>query len=198
MFNEINYASFFTINITDSCSIQNIIASNRIFRASLLAKCYFSITRYVEYESIYKKRKSSKSGEQELIKKIQKAISENSIKVCDITIDDLNDRLIADNRKRLGMGEISSIAFAKRTGLGFLTDDKPAKKFALKSLEASKVQSSIHLVGWLFYFRHLVDTDIDLIIREHTYHNRHFGEHYRKAYEKAMQYRLTSPPRSET
>ncbi|HWV66724.1 hypothetical protein, partial [Chitinophaga sp.] len=86
---------------------------------------------------------------------------------CDITIDDLQEIEILQNRKNLGKGELSSIVFAKKTRQAFLTDDKKARVLAQKVLGNEFVQTTPHLVGFCFYKRYLVDSDFNLLIAEH-------------------------------
>jgi len=86
---------------------------------------------------------------------------------CDISIDDLQEIEILNNRKRLGKGELSSIVFAKKTMQAFLTDDKKARSLGRSVLGSEYVQTTPHLVGYCFYKRYLVDSDFTVLIEEH-------------------------------
>jgi hypothetical protein len=94
----------------------------------------------------------------------------------------------------LGLGELSSIAFAQKTGLSFLTDDKAARKFGGEILGNQRVQTTPHLVGFLFYSRFLVDGDLALIIEQHNTSVAHrwgkLDEFFKSVYNESMRLRL--------
>ena len=152
-------------NVIDSCSVWNILSSPIIYLASIQAGCYYALTNYVGYECLYKKRKEKHDGT--IITKLQKGIEAKRFMNCDITIDDLQEIGILENRKNLGKGELSSIVFAKKTKQAFLTDDKKARALAKEVLGSEFVQTTPHLVGFCFYKRHLLDNDINSLIAEH-------------------------------
>lgn len=156
---------FERFNVIDSCSIWNILSSSVIYNASLEAGCFYSFTNFVKYECLYKRGKQDRDGE--LLDKLSKEIKNEKFKVCAITIDDLQEIDILENRKRLGKGELSSIVFAKKTNQAFLTDDKKARSLAISILGKSKVQTTPHLVGFCFYKRHLLDGDFASVVSQH-------------------------------
>jgi hypothetical protein len=84
-----------------------------------------------------------------------------------LDVADLQNMALLEQRKKLGKGELSSIAFAMKTGLAFLTDDQKARKLAEGVLDKRLVQTTPHLFGWLFFRAYLLDTDKALIIKEH-------------------------------
>ncbi|MBO9682803.1 MAG: hypothetical protein J7502_09095 [Flavisolibacter sp.] len=155
----------FLLNVVDSCSVWNILSSSIIYQSSIQAGCYYALTNYVSYECLYKKRKWKSEGA--IISKLEKEIKAKRFTNCDITIDDLQEIAILENRKNLGKGELSSIVFAKKTGQAFLTDDKKARALAKEVLGSELVQTTPHLVGFCFYKRYLLDSDFNALIAEH-------------------------------
>lgn len=156
---------FYLLNVIDSCSVWNILSSPIIYQSSIGAGCYFAITNYVSYECLYKRRKEK--NDEATIAKLEKGIATQRFTSCNITIDDLQEIKILENRKNLGKGELSSIVFAKKTKQAFLTDDKKARALAKEVLGREFVQTTPHLVGYCFYKRHLLDGDFDSLIKEH-------------------------------
>lgn len=160
-----NITKLHLVNVTDSCSVWNILTSPIIFKASAQAGCYFALTKFVSYECLYKKRKQL--HDQNLIKILELEISKGRFTPCDITIDDLQEIEILENRKRLAKGELSSIVFAKKTRQAFLTDDRKARNLGKEVLGNDYVQTTPHLVGHFFYKRLLLDADFPVLIAEH-------------------------------
>ncbi|UXD71080.1 hypothetical protein MUK51_07240 [Sphingobacterium faecium] len=153
-------------NVMDSCSVWNILLSPTIYRASILAGCYYSFTNYVKYECLIKRRGTER--ENTSIDKLEKEIFDKRFTACNITIEDLQEIEILENRKKLGKGELSSIVFAKKAKLAFMTDDKKARKLGIEILGKEFVQTTPHLVGFCFYKRYLLDGDFGHLINEHT------------------------------
>jgi len=117
---------------------------------------------------------------------------------CDLNIADLQTVGILEQRRNLGKGELSSIAFAMRTGLAFLSDDQKARKLALEVLTQQLVQTTPHLVGWLFFHNHLTDGDKPAIIADHKAMNRPLAKFFDEMYLEALRCRLMAkPPRAE-
>jgi predicted nucleic acid-binding protein len=84
-----------------------------------------------------------------------------------LEMEDLLAVELLERRRNLGKGELSSIAFARRTRQAFLTDDQKARRLAEQVMEMRMVQTTPYLFGWLFYVGVLVDQDKDEIIEEH-------------------------------
>ncbi len=183
---------FSLINVIDSCSVWNILSSQIIYQASIQAGCYYALTNYVGYECLYKKRKEKADGV--IVEKLGKGIATKRFTIYDITIDDLQEIGILENRKNLGKGELSSIVFAKKTRQAFLTDDKKARTLAKDVLGSEFVQTTPHLVGFCFYERHLLDGDINALIVQHqTSLTGSWGDlsrFFNEAYEESLRIRL--------
>lgn len=109
-----------------------------------------------------------------------------------ISIEDLQDIEVLENRKRLSKGELSSIVFSKKIRQAFLTDDQGARKLAEKMLEKSMVQTTPQLFGWLFYSGYLSDGDKDKIISDHKEFNRPLSQYFNEMYLKALELKLAS------
>jgi len=187
-----NITQFKLYNVIDSCSVWNILLSPTIYQASLTAGCFYIMTDYVAYECLHKKRKEGLNGNS--IEKLEKEIKSGKFTKYNITIDDLQDIEILNNRKKLGKGELSAIVFAQKTRQAFLTDDKKARKLGNDVLGSESVQTTPHLVGYCFYKRHLLDADFGTLIREHTSTLRgswgNLSQHFQEAYEYSLKIHL--------
>ena len=171
--------SFNTINVVDSCSIWNIMSSILLLTASMQAKCFLSITKFVEYECLYKPRKDILKTEEDLKSKLNDLLIKKEISCYSLSISDLQEVELLNSRKKLGLGELSSIAFAKSTNQCFLTDDQKARKLAKEVLGKNMVQTTPHLLGWLLANYFLSENDLDLIIKEHNYNKRPLEPYFR-------------------
>lgn len=197
MVSKLNPALFHRYNVLDSCSIWNVLSSNILFRSALSANptCHFSCTEFVHYECLIRKRKSETDSERELR---QRLVSERrrgeQFQSYNLSIEDLQDVKILENRKRLSLGELSSIVFAKKTQQAFMTDDKNARNLAETYLDSRMVQTTPHLFGWLIYLNVLVDSDKDKIIEEHSLFRTtswgNLSKYFEEMYKRALEHRL--------
>ncbi|WP_437715372.1 hypothetical protein WMF45_02555 [Sorangium sp. So ce448] len=99
-------------------------------------------------------------------------------------------------RKRLGKGELATIALAKRLNIGAQTDDDRGEKLAVEVLSLARVQTTPHVLGWLFFHGHLRDHELNTIVEEHENVGRNMGRRFRSAYERALYARLLAAGRS--
>ena len=106
-----------------------------------------------------------------------------------LDIEDLQEVALLQKRKNLGNGELASIAFAKKTNQAFLTDDKKARTLAEEIMVRQFVQTTPHLLGWLFFTNFLSDSDLKPIIDENKKHNRPLAEYFTEMYRRALDYR---------
>lgn len=197
MANKLNPAHFHQCNVADSCSIWNILSSNILYRSALSAspKCYFSCTEFVYYECLIRQRKSETESEKELRQRLVRERQKGEqFKSYSLTIEDLQDVEVLENRKKLGKGELSSIVFAKKTQQAFMTDDKKARNLAETYLDSKMIQTTPHLFGWLMYSNVIVDSDKNRIIEEHsTFRTTKWGNlsgFFEIMYKKALEHRL--------
>ncbi len=189
--------SFVKYNVADTCSIWNILSSKVLYKAatSTASKCYFCCTQFVCYECLIRTRNIQSDTEIELKRRlIEERKRGDQFVDYSLDIEDLQDMEALENRKKLGKGELSSIILAKKTRQAFITDDKKARNFAEKVLEANMVQTTPHLFGWLLYSNILNDSDKTTVIKEHSqFRTTNWGNltiFFEKMYMKAMEYRL--------
>lgn len=187
---NIDITIFNKFNVIDTCAIDNLLSSRTLYQASTNANCKFCYTKFVEYEMFFKIRSTS-NPQSESLKNLLKAETDKKKFEChSLSISDLQDVEVMEKRKRLGKGELSSMIFAKKTNQSFLTDDQGARKMANSFIGSSKVQTTPHLLGWLFYTRELLDQDYSSIIKEHKSHNRHLETYFRLTYEESLRIQL--------
>lgn len=91
---------------------------------------------------------------------------------------------------RVGKGELSSIAFAKKAGLAFMTDDQKARKLGSGVIGGNRVQTTPHLFGWLFFNGRLSDSDKSNVIDEHERFGRPLRPYFETMYNEALRCRL--------
>lgn len=183
---NIDITDFEMINVIDTCAIDNLLSSEILYRAAMNAKCNFCYTKFVEYEMLYKPRKNLDAGSKQLQEKLKKETLSNKFECFSLSIDDLQEIEILEKRKKLGGGELSSIAFAKKINKCFMTDDSKARKLGISVLGNKRVQTTPHLVGWLFYKRDLIDSDFLILINEHQYYNRPLSKYFEEAYHESL------------
>ena len=197
MAKKLDPSSFHLYNVTDTCSIWNILSSEKLYKAatSVAAKCSFCCTRFVYYECLVKPRNNETEEDKELRRRL--AFERNSngqFKDYHIDIEDLQEIEILKKRKNLHGGELSSIVFAKKTRQAFLTDDRDARSLAEQVMDEGMVQTTPHLLGWLFYRRVLTDSDKDAIIEEHSKFRKekhgNLSKFFNTMYERACEKRL--------
>lgn len=163
----IDITSFRNINVIDCCAVWNVLSSATFYARSLEINCHFSMTKYVEYECLRKPRKSESKEESELKSTLVKEMNKGRFNSFPLSIQDLQDSEIASSRKKLGLGEVSSIAFAKKISHAFLTDDRAARLFATNLLGKDRVQTTPQLFGHLVYKRMILDSEVAQIIIDH-------------------------------
>lgn len=111
-----------------------------------------------------------------------------SFKSYSLALEDLQEVEILEKRNRLSKSELSSIAYARRTCQGFLTDDQQARKLALEVIPGL-VQTTPHLFGWLTFEGTLNDSDKAVVITEHEQLELPLRQHFEEVYQIAKQYR---------
>lgn len=190
MVTESDMSVFARHNVIDTSSIWNLLSSNTLYAAAQLAGCSYCCTQAVHYEAVIKPR-SHHRPEAERLKQIFLTESESGrFPRYQISIEDLQDMDSMAETKRLGMGELSSIAFAHKTNQALLTDDQRAAKAAKRVIPAKRVQNVPHLFGWLFFTAQLSDSDKTTVIAEHGANGQGLAVHFEEAYGMALQSRL--------
>lgn len=185
----IDPSEFQKYNVVDTCAVWNILSSRLLYIKANNAGCSFCCTFFVHYECLYKPRKIDKSEDSELKNRLKKAINNGKFKSYDLDLEDLQQIDILQKRKNLGKGELASIAFAKKTRQAFLTDDMKARKLAEQVMSRQFVQTTSHLVGWLFFENFLGDSDLKQILDEHKKYNGPLGKYFIEMHKRALEYR---------
>jgi len=185
-------SKFYPINVTDTCSVWNVLSSNTLYAAARGAGCSFCITSFVQYELLYKPRKRQHNADQELKKRLKQEQAADRFKAHQSTIDDLLAIGVLEQRKRLGKGELSSIAFAVKINQGFLSDDKNAFSLA-KERGVVSTQTVPHLLSWLMFTGVLSDADARNVIDEHKALNRSLEMQLHEAREETLRCLQNTP-----
>lgn len=191
----IDPSTFHPINVADTCSVWNILSSPRLNVAAREARCDFCMTSFVQYECLIKPRKSILPSEQTLMDRLQTEQRRGAFQVHSCGIEDLQDIEVLEKRKKLGKGELSSIAFAMKIRQGIITDDRKAWQLA-KDSGHPHAQTTPHLFSWLIFTGKLGDADKDTVIAQHVEAGRQLARHLQTAYEMALQCKLNSKVKS--
>ncbi len=185
----IDRSKFDLLNVVDTCSLWNVLASRVLHEAAKSAGVSLCCTEFVRYECLHKPGQP-RPERSEMQSRTAREIVGGTIKCCNIDIADLQDVEVIENRMRLSRGEISSIVFAKKSQQALMTDDRKAANLARTILAAQKVQSTPHLLAWLYFNCRLQDSDKDKIVGELAALNRNLQPHLDNAYREALRCRL--------
>jgi len=191
----IDPSKFHPINVADTCSVWNILSSPRLNAAAKEAKCTFCVTSFVQYECLIKPRRSILISEQTLMDRLRAEQRRGAFEVHSCGIEDLQTIEILEKRKKLGKGELSSIAFVMKIHQGVISDDRKACQLA-KDSGHPHAQTTPHLLSWLIFTGKLSDGDKDTIISQHIEAGRQLAQHLQHAYEIALQCKLNSTVKS--
>jgi hypothetical protein len=189
----IDPSKFHLTNVVDTCSVWNILSSTRLRSAAKEARCDFCITSFVHYECMVKPRAAPTQADLELRRRLQAEQRGGAFQAHSCGIADLQDVRVLAERKRLGMGEISSIAFAMKIHQAVLTDDQKARKLATDARHAL-VQTTPHLFSWLLFTRKLGDSDVPLVVSQHRASGGDLAPHLDRAYAMALECLLNARP----
>lgn len=162
---NVNVSLFHQYNVTDTCAVWNVLSSRVLYSTASSTGCIFCITQYVMYECLHKGRKLTNHGPT-LQNRLRQEQSKGNFSTYSLSIEDLQEVGILEKRRNLSKGELSSIVLAKKINQAFLTDDQKARKLAGEFL-GKLVQTTPHLLGWLFFIGRLTDGDKQIIIDEH-------------------------------
>lgn len=186
-----NPAQFRLGNVADTCSIWNLLASRTLHTAAKYAKVTLCCTQFVRYECLHKPGEV-RPERAELQQRLQREIQNHCIRCDDIDLEDLQDVGVLERRKNVSKGELSSMIFAKKTKQAFLTDDIKAAKLAAHIMPGDQIQSTPHLMSWLYFSGKLQDSDKDQIVTDLLQLGRNLQPHLNRAYEEALRCRLMS------
>lgn len=192
----IDPSSFHPVNVTDTCAVWNVLSSLRLYAAAKAAGCDFCITAFVYYECLIKKRGVVKEADQTLMDRLKRAQRDGAFQHHASTIGDLQRVAQLEQRNKLGIGELSSIAFAMKIGHAVMTDDQKARRLA-EDVGHSQVQTTPHLFAWLFFAGRLSEADKDPIIEQHVDMGRPLKPHFERAHEMALIAIMNSKPKPD-
>jgi hypothetical protein len=187
----IDVSAFHKSNVIDSCSLWNVLSSELLYRTALAAACSFCCTSFVEYECLHKRRAEESEPDNAIKRRFVAERDAGMVPVHSLEIADLQDVAVLRNRRRLSMGELSSIVFAYKTNQAVLTDDQKARKLANTILPRARVQTTPHLVGWLCFTGSLGGEHLQTVLTDHQKHNRPLSSYFEAAFCFAVQFRQT-------
>lgn len=98
----IDPSQFHLHNVTDTCSVWNVLSSSTLYRAAVAAKCSFCVTGFVDYECLAKPRTLPNDSSRELQRRLQEARRAGQFEVHSCSIADLQVIGLLESRKRLG------------------------------------------------------------------------------------------------
>lgn len=184
----INVSTFHLYNVIDTCAVWNVLSSPILYITARTAGCVFCMTQFVLYECLHKPRRPSSHGPI-LQKRLKQEQLKGEFQAYRLSIEDLQDVGVLENRLRLGKGELSSIALARKINQAFLTDDQKARKFAA-GIMTGMVQTTPHLFGWLIFTGRLADGDKNTIITDHKTLAGILSPHFESMYEESLRCQL--------
>lgn len=186
----IDPSNFLLLNVVDTCSVWNVLSSKSLFQASLASGCNYCCTAFVEYECLTRPRTTLLPEDEELKKRLREARGLGQFKVYHLELEELNEVEVLENRKRLGRGELSSIAFANRTDQAFMTDDQRARRLAVEVMASNRVQTTPQLLGWLVFCGRIMDADVSGIVADHVSLDRPLKVYFEEMCQRGLEYRL--------
>jgi hypothetical protein len=186
----VSYLAVFNLyNVVDTCSLWNLLGSPLLYRAAKTVKISLCSTQFVRYECLFKPGAHDPSRI-ELQARLHACTQKNEVTFCDIELEDLQDVATLEKRLAISKGELSSIAFAKRTRQCFLSDDRQAKCLAKSALPEGAIQDIPHLCGWLCINGVIHESDQDTIKAELRAVQRFLDPHIGNAFLGALEFRL--------
>lgn len=195
---RVDATKFSLLNVADSCSIWNLLSSRLLYGRALSKGCNFSCTQFVEYECLHKRRTRPSNEDDELKARLTAERRGGRFTAYPLEIDDLQDVEMLRARRALSLGELSSIAFAKKTSQAFLTDDQKARKLAEVLLPLDRIQTVPQLFGWLVFSGSLEDGDKTTIVNEHSSFYRPLSKYFEEVYRWVLEQRLARQSSAST
>ncbi|MFO0680509.1 MAG: hypothetical protein U0234_00595 [Sandaracinus sp.] len=183
-------------NIADTCAVWNVLSSARLFAAACRLHCEFAVTQVVLYECLQKPRTRPHAHDDEMKERLRRQRESGRFPTVTLDLQDVQEVARLEARRRLGRGELASIAFAKRAGTAFCSDDRNAQKLGEEALGRHGVQTTPHLLGWLVFVGALVDADVVEVFAEHEAVGGPLRPHLGAAYEEGLRCRLLARAQS--
>lgn len=176
--------------LADSCSVQNVLSSATLYAACGRSQFHFAVTRYCLYECLDKPRKTTTAGDAAIRQRLREARTRGAFGEHDLSVEDLQEAAVLQLRKRVGAGELSTIALARRFGIGVQTDDDRAEKLAVEVLGDTRVQTTPRVLAWMFFHGQLADHELMVIVDEHRNVGRNLGDRFKEAHQEACRVKL--------
>ena len=189
---------FYRYNIVDTCAVWNVLSSSTLYETALNAGCHFACTAYVLYECLSKPRKVMTTADATLRDRLVRQRQSGRFQEFHLKLEELQDVALLERRRKLGKGELSSIAFARRNRQAFLTDDNKAKRLADEVCDDGMSQTTPQLVGWLVFSRLLVDGEFPSVISEHQEVNRPLSKRFEERYREGLHHRAMTDAYAQT
>jgi hypothetical protein len=163
-------------NVADTCSLWNLFASRLLYSTTRSAGVQLCCTEFVIYECLHKAgpRRPERA---ELQNRLRRALHEQHVTSYKIDIEDLQELDVLRSRKKLSLGELSVLVFARKTTQAVLTDDRGAQNVAKTILAKANVQNTPHLYAWLYFNSLLGDSDLQQIRADLRGFNRSLDPH---------------------
>jgi hypothetical protein len=163
----VDVRAFAPVSAIDTCSIWNVLSSPLLLGAALRKGRWFVVAYYVRYEALEKPRKRSTPAELAMQKEFgQRLAAGQGFTLESVTLDDLQAVASLPESRKLGKGEITALALARKLRCAVLTEDQGARRAAPKA-GAGPAQTTPQLLGWLLYEGELTDSDVHVVISEH-------------------------------
>ncbi len=193
-----SYSTFKLLNVADTCALWNVLASPLLYRNARAVGMSLSSTQFVRYECLHKRGANSPEWN-ELRNRLRDRMAAGEIIFCDIELEDLQEVASLEGRLAISKGELSSIAWAKRTGQSFFSDDRKAKRLAESVIDHALVQDTPHLCAWLCIQGTIHEHDEGQIRSDLRSLNRFLDPHISNAFRSALEIRLMNQmqPRSD-
>jgi hypothetical protein len=186
----IDVSKFHRHNVADACAVWNVLSSLLFFSRAKENGVSFVCTRFVVYECLIKQRQKNTENDLILQSRLRQAQKQSDFAVYPLDVSDLQMVAILENRKKLGKGELSSIALAMKIRQAFLTDDQKARKLAAIVMDSPGAQTTPHLFGWLVFINAISDSEKQIVVDEHGRLGRPLKSHFEDTYLEALRCRL--------
>lgn len=192
----VNPSRFEKLNVTDTCSVWNVLASRVLYETAKSARVLLCVTEFVRYECLHKPGQH-RPERVELQTRLRCEMKCGAIASYSLEVEDLQELEVLQTRRTLSKGELSSIVLARKTGQAFMSDDRKAVNLAVTVLPKQRVQSTPHLLAWLYFKGLLVDSDKGVIVAQLAELKRNLEPHLENAYMEALRCKLmTQDPQS--
>lgn len=174
----------------DTCSIFNILSSQLFAFKVFNANFQFHVTKTVVYETVEKKSKNLSIEEETLKLRFQDYKNKGKFEEHQLSLLDLTDVDALKKRKKVSMGELSSIVMAKNKSISFTTDDRGARKLSEIIIGKDRTQTASLILGYLIFNNDITDSEVPQIIKEHEAHKRPLRPYFEAVYQNAMMRRM--------